>query len=57
MVRFLVEFVRSDDRGGAFFLSTSQLIGLSLAGLAVVAHLRLVSRGKGGGGTAAPLPA
>ena len=56
IVRFCVEFVRSDDRGGAFFLSTSQLIGLGLAGLAIAAHSRLVSRGKGGG-TAAPLPA
>jgi phosphatidylglycerol:prolipoprotein diacylglycerol transferase len=43
LARFLVEFWRSDDRGALAGLSTSQLIGLALAGLAVLAHRRLSS--------------
>jgi phosphatidylglycerol:prolipoprotein diacylglycerol transferase len=38
--RFLLEFLRDDDRGGLFKLSTSQLIGLALAGVALAIHLR-----------------
>ena len=40
--RFVLEIWRSDERGGVFGLSTSQLIGLALAGVAVLAdrHLR-----------------
>ncbi|HVU05424.1 MAG TPA: prolipoprotein diacylglyceryl transferase [Polyangiaceae bacterium] len=44
IARFLLEFLRSDDRGGAFSLSTSQLIGLALAGVALVLHGRLRAR-------------
>jgi len=44
VLRFLLEFLRSDDRGGAFALSTSQLIGLALCAVAVVAHRRLAPR-------------
>jgi phosphatidylglycerol:prolipoprotein diacylglycerol transferase len=43
-VRFLLEFVRADDRGGLLFLSTSQLLGIVLVAAAVVAHRRLVAR-------------
>jgi phosphatidylglycerol:prolipoprotein diacylglycerol transferase len=38
--RFLLEFVRADDRGGLVGLSTSQLIGLGIVGIAVAIHLR-----------------
>ncbi len=38
VVRFLLEVLRRDDRGGAFMLSTSQLIGLAMIGAAVVIH-------------------
>lgn len=39
--RFLVEFLRADDRGGALGLSTSQLIGLLIIAFAFVLHRRL----------------
>jgi phosphatidylglycerol:prolipoprotein diacylglycerol transferase len=38
--RFALEFVRDDDRGGLFNLSTSQLIGIAVLGLAAAIHLR-----------------
>jgi phosphatidylglycerol:prolipoprotein diacylglycerol transferase len=40
--RFALETLRSDDRGGFFGLSTSQLIGLALAAgaVAIDRHLR-----------------
>jgi phosphatidylglycerol:prolipoprotein diacylglycerol transferase len=51
--RFVLEFWRSDDRGGFFGLSTSQLIGIVLAGLAVAFDQRLrraaENRAKGDG--------
>jgi phosphatidylglycerol:prolipoprotein diacylglycerol transferase len=40
IARFLVEFLRDDDRGGLIGLSTSQLIGLGLVAVAVAIHLR-----------------
>ena len=43
-VRFLLEFVRADDRGGLIGLSTSQLLGLLLIGAGVWAHQRLSGR-------------
>jgi len=43
-VRFLLEFVRADDRGGFFYLSTSQLVGVVLIGAALWAHQRLSGR-------------
>lgn len=43
-VRFLLEFLRRDDRGGLFGLSTSQLIGLVMIGAAWALHRRLSSR-------------
>ncbi len=43
VARFLLEMLRRDDRGGAFGLSTSQLIGLGLLGVAALVHW---SRGK-----------
>lgn len=38
--RFVLEFFRDDDRGGLFSLSTSQLIGLALVGVALAIHAR-----------------
>ncbi len=43
--RFVLEFLRNDDRGGLLGLSTSQLIGLVLLGVAFWAHRRL-SQGR-----------
>jgi phosphatidylglycerol:prolipoprotein diacylglycerol transferase len=58
IARFLVEFVRSDDRGGVSFLSTSQLIGLALAALAAFLHTRLSRPSPNEpGAPGAPLPA
>lgn len=37
--RFALEFVRADDRGGLLGLSTSQLIGLVMVGVAVALHV------------------
>jgi phosphatidylglycerol:prolipoprotein diacylglycerol transferase len=39
--RFLLEFARADDRGGFLYLSTSQLVGVVLIGVALWAHQRL----------------
>jgi phosphatidylglycerol:prolipoprotein diacylglycerol transferase len=39
--RFVIEFFRDDDRGGLLGLSTSQLIGLILIGIAGYLHTRL----------------
>jgi len=36
--RFLLEFLRRDDRGGFFGLSTSQLLGLGLLAVAAAVH-------------------
>jgi phosphatidylglycerol:prolipoprotein diacylglycerol transferase len=41
VARFLIEFLRADDRGGAIGLSTSQLIGLLLVGVAYALHRKL----------------
>lgn len=38
VLRFVLEWLRSDDRGGLLGLSTSQLLGLALAGAAVYVH-------------------
>jgi phosphatidylglycerol---prolipoprotein diacylglyceryl transferase len=38
--RFVLEFFRDDDRGGLLWLSTSQLIGVALVGLALAIHVR-----------------
>ncbi len=38
--RFVIEWSRADDRGGLLGLSTSQLIGLGLVGLAWLLHMR-----------------
>ena len=38
--RFALEFLRADDRGGLVGLSTSQLIGLGLVGVAYLIHRR-----------------
>ncbi len=42
--RFVLEFVRSDDRGGVLGLSTSQIIGLLLIVGAIFAHRHLLRR-------------
>jgi phosphatidylglycerol:prolipoprotein diacylglycerol transferase len=44
VARFFLEFWRSDDRGAIFGLSTSQLIGLVLAPVAVALHVALRRR-------------
>jgi phosphatidylglycerol:prolipoprotein diacylglycerol transferase len=36
--RFILEFWRADDRGGLFALSTSQLIGIAIVGVAAAIH-------------------
>jgi phosphatidylglycerol:prolipoprotein diacylglycerol transferase len=38
LARFILEFWRSDDRGGLIGLSTSQLIGVALIGAALALH-------------------
>jgi len=38
-VRFLLEFLRRDDRGGVLGLSTSQLLGIAFMGVAAAVHL------------------
>jgi phosphatidylglycerol---prolipoprotein diacylglyceryl transferase len=43
-LRFVLEFFRSDDRGGFLGLSTSQLLGIVFLGGAVAAHQRLAQR-------------
>jgi phosphatidylglycerol:prolipoprotein diacylglycerol transferase len=52
--RFGLEFLRDDDRGGLLGLSTSQLIGLALVGLAALIHVRRSPRDATPG---APTPA
>lgn len=39
--RFLLEYLRADDRGGFFNLSTSQLIGIAMVVAAALLHQRL----------------
>jgi phosphatidylglycerol:prolipoprotein diacylglycerol transferase len=53
LARFLLEFIRDDDRGGMWKLSTSQLIGLALIGVALAIHARR-GRGNRGGHDAQP---
>ena len=38
--RFALEFLRADDRGGLWQLSTSQIIGVVLVGVAIAIHVR-----------------
>lgn len=45
VARFLLEYIRSDDRGGLIGLSTSQLIGVFLVAGAIFVH-QLRSRGR-----------
>jgi len=44
VARFLIEYLRRDDRGGFLGLSTSQLIGLALLAAAAALHARLGRR-------------
>jgi phosphatidylglycerol:prolipoprotein diacylglycerol transferase len=44
VARFVIEFVRADDRGGFLGLSTSQLVGVALVGGVVWLHKRLEAR-------------
>jgi phosphatidylglycerol:prolipoprotein diacylglycerol transferase len=44
--RFVLEFVRADDRGGFFGLSTSQLLGLLLLAAVFYAQKRLSERAR-----------
>ncbi len=43
-LRFVLEFWRDDERGGFLGLSTSQLIGVAMLGLAAALHARLRPR-------------
>jgi phosphatidylglycerol:prolipoprotein diacylglycerol transferase len=43
-VRFLLEFVRADERGGILGLSTSQLVGVALIGAGAWAHGKLAAK-------------
>ncbi len=52
VARFLLETLRRDDRGGVLGLSTSQLLGLVMLGVAAVIH---VTRGRRRGATT-PMP-
>jgi phosphatidylglycerol---prolipoprotein diacylglyceryl transferase len=38
--RFILEFWRADDRGGFLNLSTSQLLGIAMIGIAVAIHVK-----------------
>jgi phosphatidylglycerol---prolipoprotein diacylglyceryl transferase len=49
-LRFGIEFLRSDDRGGLGFLSTSQLIAVGMVGFALWIHLTRRATGTNGGG-------
>lgn len=51
--RFVIEFFRADDRGGALGLSTSQLIGLGVIAFAVWLHRRRVAGGPPASGAPA----
>jgi phosphatidylglycerol:prolipoprotein diacylglycerol transferase len=53
-VRFLLEFVRADDRGGFLGLSTSQLVGIPLVIAVVVLHKKLSQRAAGALGPELP---
>ncbi|HMJ12365.1 MAG TPA: prolipoprotein diacylglyceryl transferase [Polyangiaceae bacterium] len=44
--RFMLEFLRSDDRGGVLGLSTSQWIGLGMLGVAFAAHRWFAARAE-----------
>jgi phosphatidylglycerol:prolipoprotein diacylglycerol transferase len=55
VARFAIEFLRRDDRGGMLGLSTSQLVGVALVGVAAVIHARLGSRSRPGVGQASPV--
>jgi phosphatidylglycerol---prolipoprotein diacylglyceryl transferase len=48
--RFLLEYLRDDDRGGLLGLSTSQLIGVAILGVAAAIHVRRGASRIGGGG-------
>jgi phosphatidylglycerol:prolipoprotein diacylglycerol transferase len=51
IARFLLEFLRRDDRGGLFGLSTSQLLGVAMLALAAAIH---AVRGPARAGVRAP---
>jgi len=44
--RFLLEYLRADDRGGLLGLSTSQLVGVGIVGFALFLHTRLKGRAE-----------
>ncbi len=53
--RFALEYVRDDDRGGLLGLSTSQLIGVGVVGLAAAIHLLRRPAREGGPAPRPPL--
>jgi phosphatidylglycerol:prolipoprotein diacylglycerol transferase len=54
VARFAIEFLRRDDRGGMLGLSTSQLLGIAMVGVAAIIHARLGPRSKQTPGPASP---
>ena len=56
LILIAIEFLRRDDRGGMLGLSTSQLLGIAMVGLAALIHVRLgrESARNGGATVAAP---
>ena len=54
VARFLLEFLRDDDRGGLLGLSTSQLIGVGLVAAAIAIHVRALPPAGARGARAVP---
>ena len=46
VARFLIEFLRRDERGGVLGLSTSQIVGIALVAFAAAIHLWLTRRSE-----------
>jgi phosphatidylglycerol---prolipoprotein diacylglyceryl transferase len=49
VARFLLEFLRRDDRGGMLGLSTSQIVGIALVAFAAAIHTWLARRSEAAG--------
>jgi phosphatidylglycerol---prolipoprotein diacylglyceryl transferase len=45
VARFFLEFLRNDERGGLFGMSTSQIVGLGLVAFAAIVHVRRGAQG------------
>jgi len=51
IARFLVEYLRRDDRGGMIGLSTSQVLGIAMVAVAIIVHAVRGRRVRASGGT------